>query len=89
MTWNPNPFADAVFEILRIVRNIDTKVNLMSEQQAELNTDVANLVAALTAIEAEIASLKAANPAVDFTGLEAAIATAQGLAPAPAAPPAS
>jgi predicted negative regulator of RcsB-dependent stress response len=55
--------------------------------QDKLNADVAELVAATTAISAEIDSLKTANPAVDFTGLDAAVASLQGLVPPPAPAP--
>jgi hypothetical protein len=88
----------------------------MSEQQAELNVDVTNLTAVVTdvsaqtatlgtdlaSIAAEITALQTANPALDLSGLESAITTAQGsqttldstvasataLIPAPATTPA-
>jgi chromosome segregation ATPase len=60
---------------------IETKVDLMSSQQDEINAeaqqiqaDVAAEATALTAIKAEIAALQGANPALDLTGLQAAVA---------------
>ena len=71
---------------------LNRKVNHMSDQQAELNVDVTNLTAVVTdvsdqtatlgtdlaAVAAEITALQAANPALDLSGLEGLIATAQG-----------
>ena len=60
---------------------IETKVDLMSSQQDEVNaaaqqieTDVAAENTALTAIQAEIASLQAGNPAINFDALNQAVA---------------
>ena len=71
--------------IAQALIDIEAKVDKLMSEQAELNTDVANLVAAVAAVSAEIDALKAANPAIDFTGLETAIASVQALAPAPPA----
>jgi hypothetical protein len=61
----------------------------MSEQQSHLDAAVQALNDGLTAVEAEVAALKAANPTVDFTGLDAAVSRVQGDVPAPVdAPPA-
>jgi cytochrome c556 len=57
----------------------------MSDQQAEIDADVAELQADDASIEAEIAKLQAANPALDLTGLKAAIAATSAIAP-PSAP---
>jgi len=52
--------------------------------QDKLDADVAELTAATSAISAEIDALKAANPAIDFTGLDSAVSALQGLVPPPA-----
>lgn len=84
-------------EILARLDRIEKKVDHMTSQQDELNTDVQALSAALGdvatqtgsavtiagQIQAEIASLQSANPALDLSGLDAlaqsATATASGL----------
>lgn len=65
-----------------IIERLD---NLVSDQD-RLNEDVAAIVSAVGAIATEIADLKnqPAAPGLDFTGLDAAVAAVQGLAPAPA-----
>lgn len=74
----------AVTEAFTSIHN--TLGEIMSEQ-SHLDADVATLTAFVTDIEAEVAALKAANPAVDFTALDALVATAQANDPgAPAAP---
>jgi hypothetical protein len=84
--------------ILRAVQALTVKVGLMSDQQAEIAADVTAIQAGVqaltvadTAIQAEIAALKAANPQLDLTALDAA---AKALTPAVAsitalAPPAA
>lgn len=73
----------------RFFRQLIQGENKVSDTQSHLDADVAALAASLASIEAEIADLKAAHaPAVDFTGLDNAVATAKGLVPAPVAPPA-
>lgn len=57
-----------------------------NENQTHLDADVQQLTTAITAITTEIGNLKTANPAVDFTGLDAAIEQAQTLAPADTPP---
>lgn len=83
---------------------IDRKVDHMTSQQDELNADVAQLTTiatgiasaeqdnttALSAVQAELDSLKNANPSLDLSALEAAIngspdGTVPGLAQAAAA----
>lgn len=66
----------------------ESMVQLMSDQ-SHLDADVQALGAGLDAIEAEIAQLKQANPAVDFTGLDAAVSRLQADAPAPGPSPAT
>jgi hypothetical protein len=75
--------------ILRAVQALTAKVALMADQQAEIAADVAAIQAGVqalgvadTAIQAEIAALKAANPQLDLTALDAAAAS---LTPAVAA----
>lgn len=62
--------------------------DLMADQDT-LNAAVTSLDDALTAIETEVAALKAAVPApLDFTALDTAVARAQAVAPASAPVPA-
>lgn len=86
-----NPLNIRTYELLLelqvTVNSINVKVDKLMSEQDELNTDVANLVAAVAAVSAEIDALKAANPALDLSALEAAIGSVQALAPA--APPAT
>jgi len=63
------------------------KENTMSDQDS-VNAFVARLSAATDAIRAEIAALQAANPALDLTGLEAAVGGVEGLEPPVVTPPA-
>jgi hypothetical protein len=67
--------------ILHSLQELHAKVDILMSQQddinalaTELETDVAAEDTALSAIEAEIASLQAANPALDLTALRAAVA---------------
>ena len=76
--WNP---FTAIADIQRTIHAINAKVDLMSDQQAEINADVAELQADDANILAEIDKLKAANPSLDLSGLEAAIAAAGQIAP--------
>lgn len=77
MTW----YGRQIAEILSTVQNIDAKVDkIMSDQAteaalaADIETDVAKENTALDGIKTEIANLQAANPSVDFTALQAAVA---------------
>lgn len=96
---------EAVTALTRVVQNSATEtVQIITEafttihnqlgeimsDQSHLDADVAALGGVLSDIEAEVAALKAANPAVDFTALDALVASAQANDPgAPAAPPAT
>jgi hypothetical protein len=68
--------------ILAELATLNAKVDLMSQtnQQhadaiaAQLTTIDATLKTGVAAITAEIATLKAANPAVDFTAVDTAVA---------------
>ena len=82
MTWN---LFSQIADIQRTVHAINAKVNLMSDQQAEIDADVQELQAADANILAEIAKLQAANPALDLTALKAAVDATSQIAP-PAAP---
>jgi hypothetical protein len=92
VTWNP---LAAIFDIQRTVHTINAKVDHMSDQQAEINADVAGLQADLAALSAnfaaELAALQAAianGQPVDLTGLDAIKAQFDQLA-ASTAPPAA
>jgi hypothetical protein len=52
--------------------------------QADLDNLTAQLTAADQGIQAEIAALQAANPALDLSGLQAAVQATADLVPAPA-----
>ena len=68
-----------------MLRDLDQKVSALMSQQDEINADVTELQTAAAAIQAEIAKLQTANPALDLTGLTAAISSLTALEP-PAAP---
>jgi hypothetical protein len=68
-------------DILNAIGALNVKVNKLMTQQDDLNAaaqeieaDVAKQNTALAAIKAEIAALQAANPALDLSGLTAAVA---------------
>ena len=82
MTWN---LWAQIADIQRTVHTINAKADRLMSQQDEINQDVAELTAAVAAIAAEIDALKNANPQLDLSGLEAAVAAVQALAP-PAGP---
>jgi len=63
------------------IQQLKRRMDKMSDQQAEINADVAELQAANTNIVAEIAALQAANPALDLTGLKAAADQLSAIAP--------
>jgi peptidoglycan hydrolase CwlO-like protein len=72
-------------DVTRSLAELHAKVDALMSQQDEINTDVTELQAAVAAIADEIAALKAANPELDLSGLETAVAAVQALAPPPAA----
>lgn len=73
--------------IIHLLTNIDRKIDTMADvTQAELdgiaasiNADNSVLASALTAIEAEIAALKAAQPTLNLSALTAAVAPLDAL----------
>lgn len=69
--------------------DIDALTTALSDTNAELGTAVTNLSGDVTAIQAEIAALEAANPQLDLTAITAAVAAAQSTADAVAAAVAS
>ena len=87
-------------QILAAVRLANQKLDVLMTQSDDLAADVqaidqavTDLGTAATAIEAEIASLKAANPALDLTALDAAVGSLKtavsgvaAIAPPPAPP---
>ena len=90
--------------IIHLLTNIDRKIDTMADvTQAELDGIAASILAdnsvlasALTAIEAEIAALKVAQPALNLTALTDAVAPltalvqqakTDGTPPAPTPPP--
>lgn len=87
--------------IERLLHNLNRKADKIVSQQDDLNADVASIEAGVTAlsdaatnIQAEIAALQAANPALDLTGLNTAVAdlgnavSAVSALQTPPAPPA-
>jgi predicted nucleic acid-binding Zn-ribbon protein len=88
-------------QLLAQLDTINKKLDVIMSQQDDLNTDVqaiqqavTDLGTAATSIEDEITALKNANPSLDLSGLDTAVASMQtavssvaAIAP-PAAPPA-
>jgi hypothetical protein len=98
--WAQSPAAVAgqLERVLASLSNLHLEFHRMSQSSQEhadalaatLNTMDATLKSGLAAITAEIATLKASNPAVDFTGIDTAVANlgtdvAAAAAVAPAA----
>lgn len=82
---------EAPFWVRPLFKKLDKiirKVDAMTDNQAHLDADVAAILDAVSAIESEIATLKAQPEAenIDFTGLDAAVARIQGDVPAESAP---
>jgi hypothetical protein len=72
-------------QILQSLQALHVKVDLLMSEQDQVAADVttieegvANLGIAATAIAAEIAALKAANPSLDLSGLDKAAADLTG-----------
>lgn len=92
---------ELLLAIRRSLELLHQKADIIMTQQDDLNADVTSIEDGITAlgtasaaIAAEIAALRAANPALDLTALDAAAASLTGAvasvaALAPAAPPAS
>jgi predicted negative regulator of RcsB-dependent stress response len=72
------------FKLVRRVTQREEPMTDVSADQTHLDADVAALSVGLSAVEAEVAALKAAQPHVDFTALDAAVARLQSDVPAPA-----
>lgn len=62
---------------------INGKLDQIMSEQSHLEADVATLTTFVNDIEAEVAALKAANPDVDFTSLDALVATVSAEDPGP------
>ena len=69
-------------QILTQLGIINQKLDVLMSQQDDITADVQAIAQAVTdlgtaasAIEAEIATLKAGNPALDLTGLDSAVAS--------------
>jgi hypothetical protein len=67
-------------QILNALTTANRKLDVIMSQQDDINADVQavqqavdDLGTAATSIEDEITALKAANPALDLTGLDAAV----------------
>ena len=74
-----------------LLHQLNRKVDILMTQQEKLDGLVAALQTHIDGIRQDIADLKAANPPVDFSGLEAkvnalAALDAENPPPAPAAP---
>lgn len=67
------------------LRAINAKADQIMSQQDDITADAAAIETAIAALAAEIAALKTANPALDLTGLDKAVADLGALS----APPAS
>lgn len=70
------------------LKEIERTLETVTSNQEQLNADVSALGDAIAAVEQEVSDLKNQPPeALDFTGLDAAVARLQGDAPAPAPAP--
>jgi len=75
-------------QILNALWRVERRLEILMSEQAEIDADVTELNGAVTAIQAEIAQLQQANPALDLTALKTAVDAVAGIAPpAPPAPP--
>jgi len=72
-------------QILSSLWRVEARLEMLLTQQEEINADVAELDAAVTAIQAEIAQLQQQNPALDLTALKTAVDAVAAIAP-PAPP---
>jgi hypothetical protein len=72
-------------QILSSLWRVEARLEMLMTQQEEINADVAELDAAVTAIQAEIAQLQQQNPALDLTALKTAVDAVAAIAP-PAPP---
>jgi len=87
MTANCNAlFPDHNTHVLHHLHVLEALMTEFANDQAHLDADVLSLGNITASIETEIANLKTANPALDFTGLDAAVSKLQTVAPS--APPA-
>lgn len=77
-----------LFHITRTLHDLNQKVDRIMTQQDDLNALVARIDTAVAGIRQDIADLKAANPAVDFSALEDRVAGLEGLDAENPAPPA-
>jgi chromosome segregation ATPase len=84
-------------DLLRSLQELHAKVDVIMTQQDDINAEASQIEAdvaaegtALAAIKAEIASLQQQNPALDLSGLQAAVAQldTETAAEQAAAPPA-
>jgi len=82
MTMHPDRLL-ALLTLNETIRNTHRLDRIMTSQE-NLNADVASLADTFTALEAEVAQLKAANPALDLAGLDALVARGKADVPAPA-----
>jgi hypothetical protein len=68
-----------------VLHALNAKADKIMSQQDDITADAAAIEAAIAALAAEIAALKTANPALDLTGLDKAVADLGALAAPPAA----
>jgi peptidoglycan hydrolase CwlO-like protein len=68
--------------IMATQAEIDAVTAALVQEDSDLNTAVANLTAADTAIENQIAALQQANPALDLSGLQAELTKSQAASAA-------
>lgn len=74
----------------RSLEDIERKVDFLMTKQEDLDAFVARIDVAVAGIRQDIADIKTANPAVDFTALEDRVAGLEGLdAENPTPPPAA
>lgn len=71
-----------------LLNTLNRKVDTIMATQAQLDALVTRLNTAVAGIRQDIADIKAANPAVDFSALEESIGGLEGLDAENPAPPA-
>lgn len=88
--WFPEQFSrlhEKLESLQQSLASLHRKVDEVMSQQSELNADVGIIQQFLTDVEAEIATLEAANPAVDFTNMRTLVTAVQAADPGPGATP--
>lgn len=70
-------------QILAVEKKNTTIGEALVATQADVDAITANVQTAVTNIQAEITALQQANPSLDLSGLQGAVATLDAIAPTP------